>query len=163
MSLGGAGMLGVVQPIAPVVLGDLGIGVNRFRTSIGVVWMPTQTVDFGPGQLHETLLSGVARTCLSALRNSQARPDLCSGIYAGLLKVRAVNYTRNDSVDKAWLAVPLELLVSTTSSPLGVQVGASALFQVRRNDFSIDKLGVAYSSWPIGMLLSMRAVGSWLL
>jgi hypothetical protein len=163
LSLGGAGLFGVVRPAAPAVLGDLGIGVNRFRTSIGVLWMPAQTIDFGPGQLHETLLSGVARTCFAAIRGSQVRFDLCSGIYAGLLKVRAANYTRNESVDKAWLAVPLELAVSTTSSPLGVQVGASALFPLRRNDFSIDKLGVAYGSWPIGMLLSMRAVGTWLL
>ena len=163
LSLGGAGLFGVVQPVAPAVLGDLGIGVNRFRTSIGVLWMPEQTVDFGPGQLHETLLSGVARMCLAAARTNQVRLDLCSGIYAGLLKVHAANYTRNDSVDKAWLAVPLELAVSTTSSPLGVQVSASALLPLRRNDFSIDKLGVAYDSWPVGMLLSMRAVGTWLL
>lgn len=163
LSLGGAGLFGVVQPVTPAVLGDVGIGVNRFRTSVGVLWMPAQAVDFGPGQLHETLLSGVARTCLAAVRGSEVRLDLCSGIYAGLLKVRAVNYTRNDSVDKAWLAVPLELAVSTTSSPLGVQVGASALFPLRRNDFAIDKLGVAYFSWPVGMLLSLRAVGTWLL
>ncbi len=163
LSLGGAGLFGVVQPVAPAVLGDLGIGVHRFRTSIGVLWMPAQTVDFGPGQLHETLLSGVARTCLAAVRGDALRFDLCSGIYAGRLKVHAVGYTRNDSVDKAWLAVPLELSVSTTSSPLGVQLGASALFQVRHNDFSIDRLGTAYRSWPLGMLLSVRAVGTWLL
>jgi hypothetical protein len=30
---------------------------------------------------------------------------------------------------------------------------------LRRNDFSIDHLGVVYDSWPVGLLLSMRAVG----
>jgi hypothetical protein len=164
VALGGGALFGVVQPIAPAVLGELGIGVNRFRTSIGVLWMPTQTRDFGPGQLRESLLSGVAHTCLTTLRNADVRLDFCSGIYAGLLKVKAEGYTRNDSVDKAWLAVPVELAVSTTSSPVGVEVGASALLPLRRNDFSIDRLpGVAYESWPVGLLLSMRAVGVWLL
>jgi hypothetical protein len=161
-SLGGGALFGVVQTVAPTVQGELGIGVNRFRTGIGVLWMPRQARDFGPGQLRETLLSGVARTCLTAARRAQVRFDLCSGIYAGLLKVQARGYTRNDSADKAWLAVPLGVAL-TTSSPVGVEVSASALLPLRRNDFSIDHLGVAYESWPVGMLLSMRAVGIWLL
>jgi hypothetical protein len=163
VSLGGGGLFGVVQPIAPVALGELGIGVNRFRTSVGMLWMPSQTLDFGPGQIRETLVSGVARTCLAAARSKQVRFDLCTGIYAGLLKVRAEGYTRNDTVDKAWLALPLEVSLSTMSTPVGVEIGASALVPLRRNDFSIDNLGVAYGSWPVGLLLSMRAVGSWLL
>lgn len=163
LSLGGGALFGVVQPVAPTALGEIGIGVKRFRTGIGVLWMPQQTRDFGPGQLRQTLLSGVARTCLTAARLSAVRFDLCSGIYAGLLKVRAYNYTRNDSADKTWLAVPVGVALSTTSTPVGVEVGASALFPLRRNDFSIDNLGVAFESWHVGMLLSMRAVGTWIL
>lgn len=163
LSLGGGALFGVVQTVAPSALGEVGIGVNRFRTGIGVLWMPSQTRDFGPGQLRYSLLSGVARTCLTAARSSVVRFDVCSGIYAGLLKVRAYNYTRNAAADKAWLAVPVGVSLTTTSAPVGVEVAASALFPLRRNDFSIDRLGVAYASWPVGMLLSMRAVGSWLL
>jgi hypothetical protein len=163
LSLGGGALFGVVQPVAPTVLGELGIGVNRFRTGIGVLWLPTQTREFGPGQLRQKLFSGVARTCLTAVQANQTRFDLCSGIYAGLLTVEASDYTRNGSADKAWLAVPLGFALATTSSPVGVEVAASALIPLRRNDFSIDNLGVAYASWPVGMLLSMRAVGVWLL
>jgi len=163
LALGGGALFGVVQPAAATVQAELGIGVNRFRTGIGVLWMPTQTHDFGPGQLRETLLSGVARTCLTAARSAEVRFDLCSGVYAGLRHVQAHGYTRDDSADKAWLAVPVGVSLATTSSPVGVEVDASALVPLRRNDFSIDHLGVAYESWPVGMLLSMRAVGSWLL
>lgn len=160
LSLGGAGVLGVVQPVVPAAVAELGIGTQRFRTSLGVLWMPTQTYELGPGNLHERLLSGVARTCLTAVSAEQARFDLCTGIYAGLLHVQASGYTRNDSADKAWLAVPLELALSTTSKPIGVEVGVSVLLPVRRNDFSIDNLGVAYASWPVGLMLSMRAIGA---
>jgi hypothetical protein len=163
LAVGGAAVFGLVQPVVPAALAEAGIGVNRFRTSIGVLWMPEQTLDFGPGQIRETLVSGVARTCLTAVRGEDAHFDLCSGIYAGLLKVRAEHYTVNDSADKAWLALPLEVSLGTTASPVGVEVGASALLPLRRNDFSIDHLGVAYASWPVGMMLSFRAVGRWLL
>jgi hypothetical protein len=161
LSLGGGGLFGVVQAAAPAALGELGIGVDRFHTSIGVLWLPEQSLDFGPGRLDETLLSAEARTCLTAARSTELRFDLCSGIYAGLLKVRANGYTLNSSADKPWLAVPFELALATTSQPVGVEVGVSALVPLRRNDFSIDNLGVAYSSWPVGLLLSMRAVANW--
>jgi hypothetical protein len=163
LSLGGAGLLGVVQPIVPAALGELGIGVDRFRTNLGVLWMPSQELEFGPGSLDETLLAGTARTCLSAWRGTALRFDLCSGIYAGLLKVRARGYAQNDVVEKTWLAVPVGFALATSSSPVGLELGASALVPLRRNDFSIDYLGVAYESWPVGMLLSLRMVGTWVL
>ena len=162
-SLGGGGLAGVVQPVAPVVVGELGIGIERFRTNIGALWMPPQTLDFGPGTLDESLLSGAARTCLSAMRGGSLRLDLCSGFYVGRLSVEARGYTVNKTVSKTWLAVPIGVALATTSSPLGVELGASALVPLRRDDFSIDNLGVAYRSWPVGMLLSIRAVGSWVL
>lgn len=163
LGAGGAGLIGVLNPIAPAVLAEVGIGVARFRTNIGVLWVPEQTIDFGPGTVDETLLSGVARMCLAPWQSPGLRFDLCTGVYAGLLKVEADGYSRNDSASKAWLAVPLELALSTPGAPMGVELGASALLPLRRNEFSIDNLGVAYDSWPVGMLLSMRAVGSWLL
>ena len=162
-SLGGGALFGVTRPVAPIVQAELGLGVNRFRAGIGVMWMPTQTRGFGPGQLQETLLSGEARTCLAVAGSAQLRMNLCSGVYVGVLKVQAQGYTRDDSADKAWLAVPVGVSLTTTPAPVGVEVGASVLLPLRRRDFAIDNLGVAYESWPVAMLLSMRAVGSWLL
>jgi hypothetical protein len=163
LAAGGAGLSGVLSPIAPAIVGELGIGVGRFRAHVGALWVPEQTLDLTPGTVNETLLSAVARMCLAPWQGPHLRLDLCSGVYAGLLKVEANGYTRNDRVDKAWLAVPLELSLLTTASPMGVELGVSGLLPLRRNDFSIDNLGVAYESWPVGLLVSMRAVGSWLL
>lgn len=163
LSLGAGGLVGVAQPVAPAGLAELGIGIDRFRTNLGVLWMPSQAFNFGPGSLDESLIAGVARTCLSAWRGDSVRFDLCSGIYAGLLRVQAHNYTRNDSTEKSWLAVPLGFAVASASAPVGAELGVSALLPLRRNDFSIDNVGVAYDSWPVGVLLSVRAVGSWLL
>lgn len=161
LSAGGGALSGVVNPIAPAVTGELGLSTARFRAHVGVLWVPEQTLDLAPGTVNETLFSGVARMCLSAWQGQRSRLDLCSGIYAGLVSVEANGYTRNDDAKKPWLALPLELAFLTTSSPIGVELGASALVPLRRSDFSIDNLGVAYESWPVGLLVSMRAVGSW--
>jgi hypothetical protein len=163
LGAGGAALLGVLNPIAPAVLAEAGIGVARFRTNIGVLWVPEQTLELAPGSVNETLLSGVARMCLAPWQGQGLRFDVCSGVHAGLLKVHAAGYTRDGAASKAWLAVPLELALSTSAAPMGVELGVSALVPLRRNDFAIDNLGVAYESWPVGMLLSMRAMGSWLL
>jgi hypothetical protein len=163
LAAGGAGLSGVINPIAPAVTGELGIGIARFRAHVGALWVPEQTLDLAPGTVNETLFSGVARMCLSPWQQPRMRFDLCSGIYAGLVSVEANGYTRNDDAKKPWLALPLELAFLTTSSPIGVELGASALVPLRRSDFAIDYLGVAYESWPVGLLLSMRAMGSWLL
>jgi hypothetical protein len=163
LSFGGAGLFGVVQTAAPAAVGDVGLFVNRFHTSLGGLWVPTQKLDLAPGQLRETLLAGVARTCYAPLNAHELRLDLCTGVYAGLLRVEARGYTRNDSVKRAWLAIPLEASLSTLSTPVGVELGVSALVPLRQSDFSIDNLGTAYESWPVGMLLSLRAIGGWLL
>jgi hypothetical protein len=163
LAAGGAGLSGVLSPLAPAVVGELGIGVGRFRAHVGALWVPQQTLDLAPGTVNETLLSGVARMCLAPWQGPRLRLDLCSGVYVGLLQVQANGYTRNDEASKAWLALPLELALLTTASPIGVEIGASALLPLRRNDFSIDNLGVAYESWPVGLLVSLRAVGWWLL
>jgi hypothetical protein len=163
LAAGGAGLSGVLNPIAPAVTGELGLSIARFRAHLGVLWVPEQTLDLAPGTVNETLVSGVARMCLSPWQRSRMRFDLCSGVYAGLVSVEASGYTRDGDAKKAWLALPLELAFLTTSSPIGVELGASALVPLRRSDFAIDNLGVAYDSWPVGLLLSMRAVGSWLL
>jgi hypothetical protein len=163
LSAGGAGLSGMVNPIAPAVTGELGLSTARFRAHVGVLWVPEQTLDLEPGTVNETLFSGVARMCLSPWHNQRSRFDLCSGSYAGVVSVEANGYPRNDDAKKPWLALPLELAFLTTPSPIGVELGASALVPLRRSDFSIDNLGVAYESWPVGVLVSMRAVGSWLL
>lgn len=163
LSFGGAGVFGVVQTAAPAALADVGLFAHRFHTSLGVLWLPTQKLDFGPGQLQESWVSGVARSCYAALGGANLHLDLCSGLYVGVTRVKAKGYTRNESVSRTWLAVPLELSLATSASPVGVELGASALLPLRQSDFAIDHLGTAYASWPVGMLVSLRAVGSWLL
>ncbi|WP_437317925.1 hypothetical protein [Sorangium sp. So ce385] len=163
LAAGAAGLFGVVRPFAPALSAEVGIGGARWRATMGALWLVPQTLRHGPGELRETLLGGAARACFAAAGSEALRFDVCSGIHAGRLQVAASGYTRNDVAEKAWLAVPLELSLSRLSGPLGFDVGAAALLPIRRNDFSVDGVGVAYSSPPVGALVSLRGVGVWVL
>jgi hypothetical protein len=163
LSLGGGALLGVLAPIAPAFAGEIGIGTRRFRTSIGALWVPAQTSEVGPGSVRQSLLSGVARTCLAPLRGSLLRLDVCSGIYAGILNGEGRGYTENERAATPWLALPFELTLASLSPGIGWELGATALVPLRRHEFSIDGVGTAYESLPVGVLVSVRAVGLWTL
>jgi hypothetical protein len=161
LAAGGAGVVGVLRPIAPAFLLDAGLRLMRMRASAGVLWAPAFARDFPPGSVRASLLSGFARACFASVLGSALRFDLCSGFYAGALHARAEGFTRNASATQPWLAVPVELSLASTPAPAGWELGASALLPLRRQDFSIDNLGVAYESWPVGLLISLRGVGLW--
>ncbi|WP_438041618.1 hypothetical protein [Sorangium sp. So ce128] len=163
LAAGAAGLFGVVRPFAPALSAELGIGGARFRAAIGALWLVPQTLELGPGELRETMLGGAVRACFAAAGVGVLRFDVCSGVHAGRLKVAASGFTRNDAVETTWLAVPIELSLASLAGPLGFDVGAAALVPLRRNDFSVDGVGVAYRSPPVGALVSLRGVGSWML
>ncbi|XXX78037.1 hypothetical protein WMF30_04605 [Sorangium sp. So ce134] len=163
LAAGAIGLFGVVRPFAPALSAEVGVGGGRWRATVGALWLVPQTLRHGPGELRETLLGGAARACFAAAGSEALRFDVCSGIYAGRLQVAASGYTRNDAAEKAWLAVPLELSLARLSGPLGFDLGAAALLPLQRNDFSVDGVGVAYSSPPVGALVSLRGVGVWVL
>lgn len=161
LAAGAAGLFGVVRPFAPALSAELGIGRARFRAAIGALWLVPQTLEHGPGELRETMLGGAVRACFATAGVGALRFDVCSGVHAGRLKVAASGFTRNDAVEKTWLAVPIELSLASLAGPLGFEVGAAALVPLRRDDFSVDGVGVAYRSPPVGALVSLRGVGSW--
>ncbi|WP_437814630.1 hypothetical protein [Sorangium sp. So ce1078] len=163
LAAGAAGLFGVVRPLAPAVSAELGIGGARFRATLGALWLVPQTLKHGPGELRETLLGGAVRACFTAAGSEALRFEVCSGLHAGQLKVVASGYTRNDVAETAWLSVPLELSLASLGGPLGFDVGVAALLPLRRNDFSVDGVGVAYRSPPVGALMSIRGVGIWVL
>ncbi|WP_437835359.1 hypothetical protein [Sorangium sp. So ce1153] len=163
LAAGATGLFGVVRPFAPALSAELGIGGARFRAAIGALWLVPQTLKHGPGELRETMLGGVVRACFAVAGSAALRLDVCSGIHAGQLTVAASGYTRNDVAEKPWLAVPLELSLASLAGPLGLDVGAAGLLPLRRSDFSVDGVGVAYRSAPVGVLVSLRGLGVWVL
>ena len=164
VSLGVAGLVGVLRPLSPAFTGELGLQVASWRMGLGVLWNPPQALALDPGTVHESLIGGTARTCLALARASSGwRFDFCTGLFAGVMTAQASGFTRNERRVRTWLAIPFELSLAQLSGPVGWEVSASALGSVVHEDFSIDGLGPAYASPRVGGMLSLRAVGllSW--
>ena len=158
-SLGASGMFGVLRPVAPAFGAELGLHLEGFRAALGVLWVPTQTLDLDPGHVSEQLLAGTARTCLSLTRARGLSLDVCSGLIAGVVEARADGFTRNAQRVRSWLAVPLELSLAELSGSVGWEISAAALGSLVHHDFEVDGLGTPYHAPRIGGMVSLRAVG----
>jgi hypothetical protein len=161
LSLGGVALFGTTATASPGVEALLGLEVKHFRTSIGALWVKPVTHHLAPGTVEEALSSGSARVCVAPLAHRGFRLDLCSGVFVGVMTAEARGYTRNESLSKTWLAVPLELNVGSVSSPARWEIAAAALLPLRRQEFSIDNLGSVYETWPLGLFVSLRLAGGW--
>ena len=163
LELGASALIGVLRPVSPAFSGELGLHVARIRVGLGVLWNPTQSIALEPGTVHESLLSGTARTCFALLRADSLRFDVCSGLMAGVVSAQADGFTVNERRSRSWLAVPVELSLAELSGPVGWELSASALGALAHRDFQVDGLGVAYRSPRVGAMLSLRAIGllSW--
>ena len=161
LALGAAGLGFVLRPLSPAFVAEVGLNVGRFRAGLGALWVPTQSLTLDPGHVDESLLAGTARACLSLARSHQKRLefDVCSGLFVGAVKARAVGFTSNEQATRSWLAVPLELSVADLSGRVGWELSATALGSLVHHDFRVEGLGVPYGSPRVGAMLTLRAVG----
>lgn len=159
LSLGAAGLAFVLRPLAPAFVGEMGLSFDRFRAALGALWVPTQSLPLEPGHVDESLLAGTARACVSLARSRRLEFDVCSGLFVGAVKARAVGFTSNEQATRPWLALPLELSVADLSGSLGWELSATALGSLVHHDFQVEGLGVPYRSPRMGAMLTLRGVG----
>jgi hypothetical protein len=159
LALGAVGFAGVLRPVSPGVIADSGMAGPNWRMSIGALWAFPQTIPLGSGSVREQWLGGFSRACLAPWAGASIRFDICSGAVFALVTAEGLGYSRNERRTEPWVAVPLELALASYRAPFGWELGAGALAPLRRRDFSIDGLGVAYHSPPVAGILTLRAVG----
>ncbi|HWA73275.1 MAG TPA: hypothetical protein VG937_13095 [Polyangiaceae bacterium] len=165
LALGAGALFGVVSPAAPVLGVEGGLELGRFRAGLGGLWAFPRTLSLGPGNVRERLFAGTARACF-ALALAQPtdsswgrRLDACSGLYAGAQRAEASGYTTNERLTRNWLAAPAELAFSQDFGALGLELAATALFPLVRNEFVVDGQGIVYSAAKVSALVAIRAVG----
>jgi len=159
IALGGAAMVGVIQPLAPALSVEGGISFARWHMGFGVLAGLPQDIALGPGIVRESLLSGFARICYAPLQGDSFTIDLCGGGYVGWLTAEGRNYTSNTQQKRPWGAAPLEIAATYRIGAVGVQLAGTALVPVQRQNFSIEHLGVAYEATPIAAMFSLRLTG----
>jgi hypothetical protein len=161
LTVGAAGLLGVLRPFSLALTGELGLEIGRWRTGLGVLWGVPQTLALGPGIVHESLLSASMRVCYAPWRSDGFRFDVCSGAFIGLVQAAGRGYSQNEIHTQPWLAAPLELAAAAFRGPLGLELAAGGLASFQRPDFSVNGVGVAYRSPLFGGTVSLRAIGQW--
>jgi hypothetical protein len=160
-SLGGAAVFGVLRPLAPGLLGDAGLRVRGLRTSLGALWLPSIDSELGPGTVTTSLLSGTVRGCFVAWPSDSLELGACTGALIGVVSAEGAGYTENERSSEPWIAVPFEISLLHMVRPVGWEISAAALVVLRRYEFAVDGLGVAYRSLPFGVMLSLRGYGFW--
>lgn len=161
LTLGPAGLAGVLRPIAPALRAELGTRMAALRGGLGLLWSPGLETMLAPGTVHVSLWAGTSRSCFAPVLGSALRFDLCAAFYIGALEASAEGYDQTRDATRLWVASSFELALASTPAPIGWELSAAALIPLRRQDFSIDRAGVAYASLPVGLLVSMSAVGLW--
>jgi hypothetical protein len=130
-----------------------------FRASGGALFAWPSDTALGPGSVVQRLGGGLARFCVAPWERDTLRLDVCSGVAVGRVVGEAEGFTRNERHTRLWLAIPVEAALAGWSSPFGWEIAAAALLPIERPDFSIDGIGVAYASPPVGAMLTLRAIG----
>ena len=157
LSVGGAGLVGVLRPIGYGLVADLGLEGKDFRGSIGALWVPPETLTLAPGSARESILSGTLRGCYALARGSVLRFDLCTGALLGVARAQARGFTVDDAQhNEIFLAFPAELALSGRSRFIGWELGASALLLCPPNEFKIEGLDVTYRPQPVAGMFTLR-------
>jgi len=159
LALGGAAMVGVIRPVAPAFSAEAGVSITRWHMGLGALVGLPQDISLGPGVVRESLLSGFARICYAPWLSDSIAVDLCSGGYFGRLTAEGRNYTNNTQQTRTWVAAPFEVAATYRMGAVGVQLAATALVPVQRQNFSIEHLGVAYDATPVAAMFSLRLTG----
>jgi hypothetical protein len=111
------------------------------------------------------LLAGSLHACIAPLARtgSQARwrIDLCPGAWLGALHARASGFDENGDSTRLWSALALDARIAHVPSALGAELAITLLIPLRRQDFAIDNVGVAYASWPAALLVTLRGALGW--
>jgi hypothetical protein len=152
----GAGVaVGLVRPVAPLLVADSGFARGPFSASLGAVWVPAQNLPLGPGQLEVQLLAASARAC-AWTAPARLRAALCARLLAGEALAKSRGFDLDAQQSRPWAAAALDApLDLSLFRPLRALFCASLLLPLRDQSFSVLNVGVAYQPPPLAALFSL--------
>jgi hypothetical protein len=155
---GGAG-LGLVSTVA----GTLAVGMSAERRSgwglAGEVFLVTpRRTARAPGEVRVWELAAGAQLCRAAGDDRRTLFAVCAGGAAGYLAAQGFGYPTSRAAGFPWFAASARVALG---GPIAVRLRwlaqAELLVPLRRQSFSIDGLGPAWESRPVGARLELGA------
>ena len=162
----GAGVLG-----AGSILGapTLGYSVDvlwhpwpHVATGLMGIWMPSRSIERGPGATKVSVEAGLARGCWEILPfGGRFFPSLCGEFGAGVLQGTGEGYLDAKSALRSWLAAGGSARAGIRIyKSLAMTAYAGCLFPLRNEQLTIGGIGQVYESghpsWLAGLELQVR-------
>jgi hypothetical protein len=157
-AVGGTG-LGLVSTVA----GTLSVGMFAERRSGwglagGVFFVAPRRTSFPPGEVRVWLLAAEAQLCRAAGGDHRMSLAACVGGAGGYLAAQGFGYPTSRATGFPWFAANARLaLGGPIVGRLRWLAQAEVLVPLRRQTFSIDALGTAWESRPVGGRLELGA------
>lgn len=130
----------------------------RWQFAIGPMWALPRSVDHGAGRVIAQIIAGRAAACRLIPYADEAALGACASLFAGAIAGSAHDYSVNGSQSRAWGAASASALWrARLFRGLALRAEVEALVPFRRQEFSIDGLGVVYRSSPAAALLEIGA------
>jgi hypothetical protein len=151
----GAGTaVGVVRSIAPVILAAAGPERAPLSFAAGIIAIPLQRLELGPGSVTTELIAGTARGCLFV--GHAATLGFCASALAGVVRGRGSGYDTNADSARPWLAAALEGFAEVPLvAPLRLRAAATGVAPLHAQAFTVGGAGVAYDTPPVGGLFTL--------
>jgi hypothetical protein len=159
----GAGVMG-----SSAILDQVSAGVTldlawhpwpRVATELSALWMPSRSVENGPGAASFTMVGGSARACAGVVPYGRAVfPALCGQVTAGALRGSGERYEGTRSVWVPWLAAgPTLALGIAVHSRVSLTARGGYLFSLRSERFTVGGIGQVYDSGHPGFEAALGA------
>jgi len=157
-AVGGTG-LGLVSTVA----GTISVGMFAERRSDwglagNVFFVAPRRTSLSPGEVRVWLLAAEAHLCRAAGGDHRTSLAVCAGGAGGYLAAQGVGYPTSRATGFPWFAASARLaLGGPIAGRLRWLAQAELLVPLRRQSFSIDALGTAWESRPVGGRLELGA------
>jgi hypothetical protein len=158
--------VGVLQPFAGGVDSELELRFGRFSVAAGVFALPGQSIDYAPGQVKVSLVTGLLRACVAPVsiggstlaggEDESIRFALCVDGLAGAIRGVGQGYPIDRTTTLPWASAgPSALFAQRIWGPLSWGARAALLIPLLKQSFFVDNLGTAFAPASVGGALDI--------
>jgi hypothetical protein len=161
LGAGATGSTGIVGTVSVGATLDLAWHPwPRIAAGISALWLPSRTLDMGPGTTSFTVVAGMARLCGGLLPyGGRLFPAVCGELAAGGLHGSGEGYQDSRSVWVPWLVAGGSLGVGLRVRDwLSLTARAGYMLSLRTEHFTVRNLGPVYDTGHPGFEAGLGAL-----
>lgn len=158
--------VGVLRSFAGGVASEIELRFGRFSVAAGVFALPGQTIDFPPGQVTISLVTGLLRGCVAPVsiggstlaggEDESIRFALCVDTMAGAIRGVGQGFSPDRTLSLPWASAGTSALFAQRIwGPLSWGARAWLVIPFLKQSFFVDNLGTAFAPASVGGALDI--------